>query len=59
SHNERDIRNILDFPKITIHDTIERYRNENQISSAPKSDRPPKLSERSIRQLINIVKEDQ
>jgi transposase len=57
-HSERDIVNILEFSKTTIHDTIERYKKENQILSAPRSGRPPKLSERNIRELVKIVKED-
>jgi len=57
-HSERDIVSILEFPKTTIHDTIERYKKENQISDAPRSGRPPKLSERNIRELVKIVKED-
>jgi transposase len=57
-HSERGIETILGFPKTTIHDTIKRYKNENQISNAPRSGRPPILSERDIRHLVNIVKED-
>ena len=57
-HSEREIESTLNIPKTTVHNTIVKYKNDKQISSAPRSGRPPKLSERNIRQLVNIVKED-
>lgn len=57
-HTERSIEAILNHPKSTIHNIIEKYRSENQISSASRSGRPPKLTERHIRHLVNVVKED-
>ncbi|CAB5384330.1 unnamed protein product [Rhizophagus irregularis] len=57
-HSERNISEILDFPKTTIHDTIMDYKNSEKISAASRSGRPPKLAERDIRRIVRIVKED-
>jgi transposase len=57
-HSERNIGEILDRPKTTIHDIITNYKNSQQITAAPRPGRPPKLTERNIRQLVRIVKED-
>ena len=57
-HNEQNIEIILNYPKTTIHNIIEKYRSENQTSSAFRSGRPPKLTERHIRQLVKVVNED-
>ena len=57
-HVERDIVNILDYPKSTIHNIIEKYKTEHQISNAPRSGRPPKLTERNVRYLVKTVKKD-
>ncbi|CAB4413631.1 unnamed protein product [Rhizophagus irregularis] len=50
-HSERNISEILDFLKITIHDTITDYKNSEKISAASRSGRPPKLAERDIRRI--------
>ena len=55
---ERDIMDILDHPKSTIHNIIEKYKIEHQISNAPRSGRPPKLTERNVRYLVKTVKKD-
>ena len=57
-HSERDINEILDIPKTTIHRTITDYKNSGKISAAPRSGRPPKFTERDVRHLAKIVKED-
>ncbi|GBC03349.1 hypothetical protein RclHR1_05080015 [Rhizophagus clarus] len=57
-HSERNISEILDFPKSTIHDTITDYKNSEKISAAPRSGRPPKLAERDVRRIVRIVKKD-
>lgn len=57
-HVERDIVNILDHPKSTIHNIIDKYKTEHQISNAPRSGRPPKLTERNVRYLVKTVKKD-
>ncbi|CAB4430830.1 unnamed protein product [Rhizophagus irregularis] len=57
-HSERNISEILDFPKITIHGIITDYKNSEKISAASRSGRPPKLAERDIRRIVKIVKED-
>jgi transposase len=57
-HSERNIESILQHPKSTIHDIITSYKNKNQITAIPQPGRPPKLTERDVRHLIKIVKED-
>ncbi|GBB85332.1 hypothetical protein RclHR1_01190008 [Rhizophagus clarus] len=57
-HTERNINEILDIPKTTIHNTIMDYKNSEKISAAPRSGRPPKLTERDLRHLSKIIKED-
>ncbi|RIA83226.1 hypothetical protein C1645_699638 [Glomus cerebriforme] len=57
-HTERNINEILDIPKTTIHDIITNYKNSEKILAAPRSDRPPKLTERDLRHLSKIIKED-
>ncbi|GBC23363.1 IS630 family transposase [Rhizophagus irregularis DAOM 181602=DAOM 197198] len=56
-HSERNISEILDFPKTTIHDTIMDYKNSEKISAASRSGRPPKLAERDIRRICRERKE--
>jgi transposase len=57
-HSERNINEILDIPKTTIHRTITDYKDSEKISAAPRSGRPPKFTERDVRHLAKIVKED-
>lgn len=57
-HSERNIQEILQHPKSTIHDIITNYKNKNQTTAAPQPGRPPKLTERDIRHLTKIVKKD-
>ena len=57
-HSERNIGEILDHPKTTIHDIITNYKNSQQITAVSRPGRPLKLTERNIRQIVRIVKED-
>jgi transposase len=57
-HSEWNINEILDIPKTTIHRTITDYKDSEKISAAPRSGRPPKFTERDVRHLAKIVKED-
>ena len=57
-HSEREIMRILERPKTTVHDVIKKYQKEQQTSTAPRSGRPPILTTRNIRYLVNNVKED-
>ena len=49
---------ILDHPKSTIYNIIEKYKTEHQISNALKSGRLPKLTEKNVRYLVKIIKKD-
>lgn len=57
-HSVRNISKILDKPKSTVQDVITKYNEENRTDSAPRSGRPPALSERDKRQLGRIVRQN-
>ena len=57
-HSVRNIVEILDIPKSTVQDVITRYNDENRTDTAPRSGRPPALSERDKRQLGRIVRQN-
>ena len=57
-HKERDIEVILNHPKSTIHDIISNYVNKNQTKAVPQSGRPRKLTDRDVRHIVKIIKED-
>ena len=44
-HSVRNISEILSIPKSTVHDVITKYNEKNCTNTAPRSDRPPALSE--------------
>jgi len=54
----RNIAKVLLLKKSTIQDVITKYRRRGLISAAPRSGRPPILTQRNTRALIKIVKED-
>ena len=54
----RNIAKVLLLKKSTIHDVITKYRRRGLISAAPRSGRPPILTQRNTRALLKIVKED-
>lgn len=51
----RKISEILSIPKSTVQDVITKYNEENCTDTAPRSGRPPVLSEQDKRQLGRIV----
>src|SRR6516162_8647292 len=57
-HSVRNVSEILDKPKSTVQDVITKYNEENRTDTAPKSGRPPALSERDKRQLGRIVRQN-
>ena len=50
-HSVRNISEILSIPKSTVHDVITKYNEENHTNTAPRSGRPPALSEQDKHQL--------
>src|SRR5256714_8434000 len=54
----RKISEILSIPKSTVHDVITKYNEENHTNTAPRSGRPPALSEQDKRQLGRIVQQN-
>lgn len=57
-HSERQISEGLEFPKSTIHNIITKYKENNTTTTESRSGRPPMLSSRNVRYLVNIVKEN-
>jgi len=55
-HSVRNISEILSIPKSTVHNVITKYNEENHTNTAPRSGRPPVLSEQDKRQLGRIVR---
>jgi transposase len=55
-HSEREIEETIGHPKSTVHDTIERYRENGTVTSASRSGRPQILSDRDKRHLERIVR---
>jgi transposase len=44
SHCERDIAQILDIPKSTVHNILSKFRKDGTVVNKSSSGRPPKLS---------------
>src|SRR3954451_16534854 len=57
-YSVRNISEILSIPKSTVHDVITKYNEENCTNTAPRSGRPPALSEQNKRQLERIVRQN-
>src|SRR5437588_860949 len=55
-HSLRDIGKILNHPKSTVYNIIDNYKKQNLTTAMPRSGRPKLLTERNIRQLTKIVK---
>ena len=55
-HSEREIEEITAHPKSTIHDTIERYCETGTVTPAPRTGRPPILTDRDKRHLEIVVR---
>ena len=55
-HSEREIEKITGHPKSTIHDTIERYCKTGTLTPAPRTERPPTLTDRDKQHLEIIVR---
>jgi transposase len=53
--SERKIADLLKYPKSTVHDVIVAYRDHGYETLPPQSGRPPVLTERDGRHLIQIL----
>jgi transposase len=51
----RKISEVLGYPKSTVHDVIVAYRDHGYETLPPRSGRPPKLTERDGRHLMQIL----
>jgi len=55
-HSEREIEEITSHAKSKIHDTIERYCKTGTVTPAPRTGRPPILTDRNKRHLEIVVR---
>src|SRR3954454_5077987 len=53
--SERKISEILGYPKSTVHEVIAAYRDHEIEKPSPRSGRPPILTERDGRHLMQIL----
>jgi transposase len=56
--SERKISEILGYPKSTVHEVIAAYRDHGIEKPSPRSGRPPILTERDGRHLMQILNKD-
>ena len=57
-HSIRNISEILGHPKSTVQDVITKYKEGSCADAAPRSGRPPALSEQDKCQLGRVVKKN-
>lgn len=57
-HGTSDISRILEIPRGTCRDVIKKFCEEGLTDTAPRSGRPPLLTEREERTLIHTAKEE-
>jgi transposase len=55
-HSIRKISSLLGFPKSTVNDTVQKYKKIGSAENAKRSGRPPKLDDRDIRHLAQIMR---
>src|SRR5829696_1372698 len=53
--SERKISEVLNYPKSTVHDVIFIYKNDGPETLPSRSGRPPILTERDNRHLMQIL----
>jgi len=58
NHGASEIARILEMRRETCRDIIKRFCEEGLTKPAPRSGRPPLLTEREERTLIRITKDD-
>src|SRR6185437_7935481 len=57
-HNATDIQKILEIPRTTCIDIINKFENDGVTESLPRTGRPPLLTDREERTLVRVTKDN-